>query len=133
MGKKLQFVIGVSCLVITGLGVYYFASYLPAKDMLALQNKCLDLGEKKVKQFADDNKEADAAITHSDYVFDREGKRCLFRTSYESIPNLAYVEKSVTDLFINKEIAGYVEMNERITQGNIGAFRLLEINYFESQ
>lgn len=133
MSKKLQFVIGISCLVITGLAIYYFTSYLPGKDMVALRKECISLGDKKVEQFSKDNSQVDAAITHSDYVFDPEQKRCLFRTSYESIPNSTLVEKGVFDLFLNKELAGYTEVNERITRGNIGAFRQLEIDYFEGK
>lgn len=131
MGKKLQFVIGISCLVITGLGIYYFASYLPAKDMVALRKECMTLGEKKVNQYKDESKEfQNGEISSSDYVFDVENKRCLYR-SFLGGPNV--IAKDVYDLFTNQKLAGYVETNERIVEGNIGAYRLLEIDYFEGK
>jgi hypothetical protein len=131
MSKKLQFVIGISCLVITGLFVYYFASYLPQKDMVALRKECMTLGEKKVNQYKEESKEfRNGEISSSDYVFDAENKRCLYR---DFLGGTNLTEKDVYDLFTNQKLAGYVEVNERITEGNIGAYRLLEIDYFEGK
>jgi hypothetical protein len=131
MNKKLQFVIGASCLVITGLFVYYFTSYLPAKDTLALRKECIDIGEKKVKQNESDSKDLkNGEITSADYVFDAESKRCLYKTMFSAS---AITEKDIYDLFTNKKLVGYVESGERITEGNIGAYRQLEIDYFDSK
>lgn len=128
MNKTLRSIVGLSCLIITGLFAHYFLSYLPKKDMMALQKECMEIGEKTIKKDEADMKNFQGGeISSSDYVFDAELKRCLYKSFFAGS---AMSEEYIYDLFTNKRISGYMESKDGVFDGNKVEYIILKEKYF---
>jgi hypothetical protein len=130
MNKYLTYIIGISCIVITGSVAYYFLSYLPNKNILIGQKECHSMA---LKRFENDKAELPiSSLTQPEFVFDNG--RCLYKM-YElhSTEKTTVTMSYILDLYTNQQVAGYttsVINGNSNTSGNETEFETLNKKYF---
>ncbi len=131
MNKYLTYIIGISCIVITGSVAYYFLSYLPNKNILIGQKECHSMA---LKRFENDKVELPvSSLTEPEFVFDNG--QCLYKiqelhSSERTTVHMSYI----VDLYTNKQIAGYTESStdgKSTISGDEILFKTVNKKYFD--
>ncbi len=129
MNKYLTYIIGISCIVITGAVAYYFFSYLPSKNALLGQKECRNMA---LNKFEKDQ----SGTSEPEFVFDEKG-RCLYKlVEVHSSEGISVIMFYIIDLYTNQQVAGYTETykdGNKTTLGNQSIFDSIDKKYFKEQ
>jgi hypothetical protein len=131
MNKYLTYIIGISCIVITGSVAYYFLSYLPNKNILIGQKECHSMA---LKRFENDKAELPASsLTQPEFVFDNG--RCLYKMhEMNTTGSKTFEQFYILDLYTNNQVVGYgTKLDEgqlMVTSGDKIEFETLNDKYF---